>query len=141
MKVKPDGKTEKPIDRNPISSSSGGSHRRYSIKKGVLRISQNSQENTCARVSFSIKLQALGLSIDHLLMTAYGPVKTCFFNRIYFFVRWNVFFRCLLLKLDVCQTFVLLMVRQVFVSASNLFCLLQYDVVETIPFHLLLHSY
>ena len=27
-------------------------------KKGVLRNSQNSQENTCARVSFSVKLQA-----------------------------------------------------------------------------------
>ena len=30
-------------------------------EKGVLKNSQNSQENTCARVSFSIKLQALGL--------------------------------------------------------------------------------
>ena len=28
-------------------------------KKGVLKTSQNSQENTCARVSFSMKLQAL----------------------------------------------------------------------------------
>ena len=27
-------------------------------KKGVLKISQNSQENTCTRVSFLIKLQA-----------------------------------------------------------------------------------
>ena len=31
---------------------------RYSVKKVFLEISQNSQENTCARVSFSIKLQA-----------------------------------------------------------------------------------
>ena len=30
-------------------------------KKVFLEISQNSQENTCARVSFLIKLQALGL--------------------------------------------------------------------------------
>ena len=31
-----------------------------SVKKVFLEISQNSQENTCARVSFLIKLQALG---------------------------------------------------------------------------------
>ena len=31
---------------------------RYSVKKAFLEISQNSQENTCARVSFLIKLQA-----------------------------------------------------------------------------------
>ena len=33
------------------------SHQRCSLRKGVLRISQNSQENTCAKVSFLIKLQ------------------------------------------------------------------------------------
>ena len=33
------------------------SHRTCSIKKGVLKISQNSQEDTCPRVSFLIKLQ------------------------------------------------------------------------------------
>ena len=32
-------------------------------KKVLLELSQNSDENTCARVSFSIKLQALGLQI------------------------------------------------------------------------------
>ena len=32
--------------------------RRCSVKKVFLEISQNSQENTCARVSFLIKLQA-----------------------------------------------------------------------------------
>ena len=31
---------------------------RFSVKKMFLEISQNSQENTCARVSFLIKLQA-----------------------------------------------------------------------------------
>ena len=31
---------------------------RYSIKNLFVEISQNSQENTCARVSFLIKLQA-----------------------------------------------------------------------------------
>ena len=35
------------------------SHQRYSVRKGVLiEISQNSPENTWARVSFLIKLQA-----------------------------------------------------------------------------------
>ena len=35
------------------------SHLRYSVKKGVFfKISQNSLENTCTRVSFVIKLQA-----------------------------------------------------------------------------------
>ena len=31
---------------------------RCSVKKVLLEISQNSQENTCARISFLIKLQA-----------------------------------------------------------------------------------
>ena len=40
------------------------SHQRCSVKKKVLsEISQNSQENTCVRVSFLIKLQALGLQL------------------------------------------------------------------------------
>ena len=34
-----------------------------SIKKVLLDISQNSQENTCARVSFLIKLQASGCNL------------------------------------------------------------------------------
>ena len=34
---------------------------RYSLKKVLLEILQNSQENTCVRVSFLIKLEALGL--------------------------------------------------------------------------------
>ena len=34
---------------------------RCSVKKVFLEISQNSQENTCVRVSFLIKLKALGL--------------------------------------------------------------------------------
>ena len=34
--------------------------RRCSVKKVFLKISQNSQENTCARVSFLIKLHAIG---------------------------------------------------------------------------------
>ena len=37
--------------------------KRCSIKKLFLEISQNSKENTCARVSFLIKLQAWGLQL------------------------------------------------------------------------------
>ena len=40
-----------------IPSSAEAVVRRCSVKK-ILKISQNSQENTCVRVSFSIKLQA-----------------------------------------------------------------------------------
>ena len=36
---------------------------RCSVKKVFLEISQNLQENTCARVSFLIKLQALRLQL------------------------------------------------------------------------------
>ena len=36
---------------------------RCSVKKVFLRILQNSRESTCARVSFSIKLQAWGLQL------------------------------------------------------------------------------
>ena len=45
-----------------ISFDIGSSHRRSSIKKSVLENFSNLQENTCARVSFLIKLQA-----EHLL--------------------------------------------------------------------------
>ena len=41
-----------------LQLSNQSSHQRCSVKKGV---SQNSQENTCAWVSFLIKLQAIGL--------------------------------------------------------------------------------
>ena len=37
--------------------------RGFLCKKLFQAISQNSQENTCARVSFLIKLQALGTSV------------------------------------------------------------------------------
>ena len=39
------------------------SHQRCSMKKVFLEISQNARENTCARVSFLIKLQASGLQL------------------------------------------------------------------------------
>ena len=37
--------------------------RRCSVKKVFLEISQNSQENTCAKVSFLIKLQVSELQL------------------------------------------------------------------------------
>ena len=37
------------------------------MKKVFLEISQNSQENTCARVSFLMKLQATPFFTEHLL--------------------------------------------------------------------------
>ena len=36
---------------------------RCSVKKVFLEISQNSQENTCARASFLIKLQVSGMQL------------------------------------------------------------------------------
>ena len=36
---------------------------RCSVKKLFSEVSQNSQENTCTRVTFSIKLQGLGLQL------------------------------------------------------------------------------
>ena len=48
--------------KKPLNRSS---HRRCSVKKVFLEISQNSQENTCARVSFWITLQASSPSSRH----------------------------------------------------------------------------
>ena len=42
-----------------IMVSSEAAVQRCSVKKAFLEISQNSEENTCAKVSFLIKLQAL----------------------------------------------------------------------------------
>ena len=71
------------------------SHRRCSVKKVFLKISQNSQENTCARVSFLIKLQASGLRPATLLKKRLRhrcfPVNFVKFLRTHFFterLRW-----------------------------------------------------
>ena len=40
-----------------MSNNLKSNHQRCSVKKLFLEISQNSQENTCTRVSFLIKLQ------------------------------------------------------------------------------------
>ena len=47
------------------------------LEKVFLEISQNSQENTCARVSILIKLQASGLKIETL-----AQVFSCEFSKI-----------------------------------------------------------
>ena len=43
-----------------VESNSRSSYQRCSIKKEFLKLLQNSQENTCVRVSFLMKLQASG---------------------------------------------------------------------------------
>ena len=57
-----------------FSQTCRSSHRRCSVQKVFLEISQNSQENTCVRVSFLIKLQASGLQKETLT-----PVFSCEF--------------------------------------------------------------
>ena len=61
---------------------------RYSVKKVFLKISQNSQRNTCARYSFLIKLQACNCF----------PVNFVKFLRRPFFIEY---LRCLLLNMRV----------------------------------------
>ena len=67
--------------------------RRCSVKKVFLEISQNSQENTCARVSFLIKLQASGLLKKRFWHRCF-PVNFTKLLRIPFLIehlRWLLF--------------------------------------------------
>ena len=61
--------------------------KRCSAKKVLLKISQNSQENTCARVSFLIKLQALRPAT---LLKTLAQVLSCEFCEIF---KNNFFYR------------------------------------------------
>ena len=64
------------------------SHRRCSVKKAFLEISQNSQENTCARASFLIKLQvAPATLLKKKLWDRCFPVNYAKFLRTSFFYR------------------------------------------------------
>ena len=54
--------------------------RRWSVKKVFVEISQNSQENTCTRVSFFIKLQASTCSLNKKKVLA--QVFSCVFWKI-----------------------------------------------------------
>ena len=56
---------------------------RFSVKKVVLEISINSQENTCARVSFLIKLQTSGLLKKRLWHKCF-PVNFAKFLKTHF---------------------------------------------------------
>ena len=56
------------------------SHQRCSIKKVFLEISQISQENTCARVSFLIKLRASGNLINLFSCEFWEISKSTFFS-------------------------------------------------------------
>ena len=59
--------------------------RRCSVEKVFLEISQNSHENTCARVSFLIKLQARPTTLLKRLWHRCFPVNFAKFLRIPFF--------------------------------------------------------
>ena len=62
--------------------------RRCSVKKVFLRISQNSQENICARVSFLIKLKALHATLlKETLRHRCFPVNFSKFLRTFFFLE------------------------------------------------------
>ena len=50
-----------PPEKSHMDTIFRSCYQRCSIKKTFLEIAQNSPENTCVRVSFLIKLQALGL--------------------------------------------------------------------------------
>ena len=58
-----------------IKMTKTSSHRRRSVKKGVPRISQNSQENTYAKVSFWIKLQGPATLLKRRLWHKCFPVS------------------------------------------------------------------
>ena len=53
-----------------------------SVKKVFLEISENSQENTCARVSFLIKLQASASAINFIKKETLAQVFSCEFCEI-----------------------------------------------------------
>ena len=63
-------------------------HRRCSVKKGVLRnFLENSQESTCARASFLIKLQAPATLLKKKLWHRCFPVNFAKFQRTSFFTE------------------------------------------------------
>ena len=65
------------------------SHRRYSVKKLFLEIWQNSQENTCARVSFFNKVASLrpATLLKKRLWHRRVPVNFAKFLKIPFFIE------------------------------------------------------
>ena len=75
---------------NPLDAATRG----VLCKTVFLETSQNSQENTCARVCVLIKLQALGFFTEHLWKTVSDPL-------IKFEVK-SAFGKLLLKKLQIC---------------------------------------
>ena len=61
--------------------SAKSSHRRCSIKKVFLKISENSQENTCVRASFLINLQAE--TCNFIKKETLTQVFSCEFSEIF----------------------------------------------------------
>ena len=76
---------------------------RCSVKRLFLKISQNSQENTCVRVSFLIKLQAWGL-INFNKKKTLAQVFFCEFCKISknTFLIEQEHLRWLLLGMEIC---------------------------------------
>ena len=65
-----------------------------SVKKVFLKISQNSQGNTCVRVSLLIKLQTSGNVIKREALAHVFPYELCEIFRNTFFIehiRWLLF--------------------------------------------------
>ena len=89
---------------------SKSNHRRCFTKKVSLKISQNSQENTCARVSFSIKLLKR-LSLKKRTWHRCFPVKFAKYLRTPFLqkplneVTWLGYLSILLMSLRSWSTF------------------------------------
>ena len=65
---------------------------RCSIKKVLLEIPQNSEENTCTRVSFLIKLQAWCLNFAIFLRTSClkSTSHRCFYFQTFIFIKSSV---------------------------------------------------
>ena len=86
--------TEKQLCQSLFFSKVAGrksSHRRCSVKKMFLNILQNSQEKTCARVSFLIKLQASCNFIKKETPTQVFSCEFCEISKNTFFtehLRW-----------------------------------------------------
>ena len=103
------------IYKKSIVLSLRSSHRRNSLKKLFLKISQNSQENTCARASFLIKVflhRCFPVNFANFLRTPFlqntsgrllrKHVENCYIKRhhVYFNLLWlfwislsmNIFF-------------------------------------------------
>ena len=64
-------------------------------KKVILEISRNSQENTCARDSFLIKLQVSGLKTNFIKKESLSQVFSCEFWEILEIPKEHLFYRTL----------------------------------------------